>query len=130
MQTSLQSSLSQTQGIRTYRCPRHATDEEAAPASQYPFRHDAIVRCIGPALEGLEAEVPLVRNLIERRRAVEDGSGLGISTDEAGHVMRPSGAPDPCLYAIGALRRASSWETTSVPDISVAALEIAKQIAP
>jgi uncharacterized NAD(P)/FAD-binding protein YdhS len=93
-------------------------------------RYDAIVRCIGPALEGLEAEVPLVRNLIERRRAVEDGSGLGISTDEAGHVMRPSGAPDPCLYAIGALRRASSWETTSVPDISVAALEIAKQIAP
>ncbi len=91
-------------------------------------RYDAIVRCIGPALAGSEAEAPLVRHLIESGRAAEDAAGLGISTDREGRVVGPTGEPDPRLYAIGALRRASSWETTSVPDIARHAFDIAKQI--
>jgi len=93
-------------------------------------RYDAIVRCIGPALERAEAESPLVRDLIERGRAAPDRAGLGISTDPDGRVIRPSGEADPNLFAIGALRRASEWETTAVPDISVHALAIAKSIIP
>jgi uncharacterized NAD(P)/FAD-binding protein YdhS len=93
-------------------------------------RYDAIVRCIGPALERGEAEAPLVRDLIESGRASADAAGLGISTDEEGCVIGPNGEGDPGLFAIGALRRASSWETTSVPDISVHALAIAKRIVP
>jgi uncharacterized NAD(P)/FAD-binding protein YdhS len=91
-------------------------------------RYDAIVRCIGPALEGFEADAPLVRDLVEGGRAAVDAAGLGILTDDQGRVIGPSGRPDPCLFAIGALRRASGWETTSVPDISVQALDIAKRI--
>jgi uncharacterized NAD(P)/FAD-binding protein YdhS len=93
-------------------------------------RYHAIVRCIGPALSGSESEAPLVRHLIASGRAAEDPAGLGISTDEEGHVVAPGGEPDPHLFAIGALRRASSWETTSVPDIAVHAFQIAKRIVP
>jgi uncharacterized NAD(P)/FAD-binding protein YdhS len=91
-------------------------------------RYDAVVRCIGPALEGLEAQAPLVRHLIDCGRAAEDPAGLGISTDVQGHVIGPRGEPDPRLFAIGALRRASGWETTSVPDIALHAFDIAKRI--
>jgi uncharacterized NAD(P)/FAD-binding protein YdhS len=93
-------------------------------------RYEAIVRCIGPALERSEADTPLVHHLIESGRAEADPAGLGIATDELGRVVGPGGRGDPSLFALGALRRASSWETTSVPDISVHALAIAKRIIP
>jgi uncharacterized NAD(P)/FAD-binding protein YdhS len=93
-------------------------------------RYDAIVRCIGPALERSEAEAPLVRDLIACGRATVDPAGLGIATDDEGHVVGSGDRADPSLFAIGALRRASGWETTSVPDISVHALAIAKSIMP
>jgi uncharacterized NAD(P)/FAD-binding protein YdhS/predicted metal-dependent enzyme (double-stranded beta helix superfamily) len=91
-------------------------------------RYDTIVRCIGPALERAEAEAPLVRELIETGEAAADPAGLGIATDDEGRVVMPDGKTQPGLYAIGALRRASSWETTAVPDISVHALAIARCI--
>jgi uncharacterized NAD(P)/FAD-binding protein YdhS len=93
-------------------------------------RYDAIVRCIGPALGRSEAETPLVRHLIETGRASADPAGLGISTDEHGRVITATGASDARIFTIGALRRASSWETTSVPDIAAHALAIAKRIVP
>jgi uncharacterized NAD(P)/FAD-binding protein YdhS/quercetin dioxygenase-like cupin family protein len=93
-------------------------------------RYDVVVRCIGPALERAESEAPIVRELIESGRAAADPAGLGVSTDDDGRVLGPGGRADPHLYAIGALRRASSWETTSVPDISVHALAIAKRVVP
>jgi uncharacterized NAD(P)/FAD-binding protein YdhS/quercetin dioxygenase-like cupin family protein len=92
-------------------------------------RYDAIVRCIGPALD-LSSEAPIIRNLIASGRAAREAASLGIATDDAGRVLTPRGDPDPRLFAIGALRRASSWETTSVPNIAVHALDIAKLILP
>jgi len=105
-------------------------DVRLAGGARRSERYDAIVRCIGPALERAEADAPLVRDLIESGRAHADPAGLGISTDAAGRILRRDGTPDPGLFAIGALRRASSWETTSVPDIAAHALGIAKQIIP
>lgn len=89
--------------------------------------YGAIVRCIGPALSGFEANAPLVRALIDDGLALADPAGLGIVTDEAGRVVGPHG-PSDALLAIGALRRASSWETTAVPDIAVHAAALAKRI--
>ncbi len=93
-------------------------------------RFDRIARCIGPALERSETEAPLVRDLCASGLAAVDPAGLGIVTDEVGRVVGPSGAPSERIFAIGALRRASSWETTAVPDISVHALALAKHILP
>jgi uncharacterized NAD(P)/FAD-binding protein YdhS len=92
--------------------------------------YDAIVRCMGPAIEQREVETSLMVDLVDSGRAIRDPSGLGIVTDEEGRVVAADGSGDSTLLAIGAVRRASSWETTSVPDISVHARELARLIVP
>jgi uncharacterized NAD(P)/FAD-binding protein YdhS len=109
-----------------------ALEVELAPARgpRRRERYDRIVRCLGPALEHAETEAPLVSDLVASGLAAADPAGLGIVTDELGRVVDASGARSDRLFAIGALRRASSWETTSMPDISAHALALAKRIAP
>lgn len=89
-----------------------------------------IVRCIGAALDPSEAETPLTRALVSSGVAAANPAGLGIVTDDAGRVVDPAGVPSERLFAIGAVRRASSWETTAVPDIAVHALALAERIVP
>ena len=119
---------------RVARCApeAHALDVELtlvnAPARR--DRYAAIVRCIGPALEPSEAETPLVRALVASGLGAADPAGLGIVTDDEGRVVGASGAPSERILAVGAVRRASSWETTSVPDIAVHALAVAKRLVP
>ena len=104
--------------------------ETAGGGPRLHERYDRIVRCIGPALERAETEAPLVRDLASRGLAALDPAGLGLVTDELGRVVDARGVPSERLLAIGAVRRASSWETTAVPDISVHALALAKRIIP
>jgi uncharacterized NAD(P)/FAD-binding protein YdhS len=91
-------------------------------------RYDRIVRCIGPALERTEGDTPLVRNLVASGLAAPDPAGLGIVTDDLGRVVSASGVGSEALFVIGAPRRASAWETTAIPDISVQAAAIARRI--
>ena len=105
----------------------HLALSGGAPRSE---RVDCIVRCIGPALEPSEAGTPLVRALVASGLAARDPAGLGIVTDEHGRVVDVSGMPSGRIFAIGAVRRASSWETTSIPDIAVHALALAERIIP
>jgi len=76
------------------------------------------VRCIGPALDDSEAESPLIAALISDGAARRDPARLGIVTDGEGRVIDEGGASSERLFAMGALRRASAWETTAVPEIS------------
>jgi len=88
------------------------------------MRCDAIVRCIGPALEFSELENPIVRHLVADGRATVDAAGLGVVTDAAGRLESPRTTKQQ-IFTLGALRRASYWETTSVPEISRHAQHIA-----
>jgi uncharacterized NAD(P)/FAD-binding protein YdhS len=98
----------------------------SAPRRREPFAR--IVRCIGPALDPSEAETPLVRALIASGLAAADPAGLGIVTDDLGRVVDASGVASERIVGLGAVRRASSWETTSVPDIAVHALGLARRL--
>jgi len=89
-------------------------------------RFDAIVRCIGPALDDSEAESALVAALIGSGAARRDPARLGIVTDGEGRVVDGDGSPSDRLFAMGALRRASAWETTAVPEISRQAQALAR----
>ncbi len=91
-------------------------------------RFDAIVRCIGPALQHSEMETPLIRSLLEAGLAVRDPSGLGIVTGEDGALVDANGRASSTHFALGAHRRAATWETTSVPDISVQAQALARRL--
>jgi uncharacterized NAD(P)/FAD-binding protein YdhS len=93
-------------------------------------RYHCIVRCIGPALEPSEADTPLIQALVATGIATADPARLGIVSDEWGRVVSPSGAPSERVFGIGAVRRASSWETTAMPDITRHALALAERIAP
>lgn len=89
-------------------------------------RFDAIVRCIGPALDDSEAESALIDSLIHSGQAQRDPARLGIVTRDDGRVIRGDGSPSDRLFAMGALRRASAWETTAVPEISRQAHALAR----
>lgn len=91
-------------------------------------RYDTIVRCIGPALQQSELETPLLGSLRARGIAVVDDSGLGVVTSDDGAFVGRDGRPSDRYFALGAHRRASNWETTSVPDISVHALALARRL--
>lgn len=91
-------------------------------------RFDAIVRCIGPALERAETDNPLMSSLFAAGLAQPDPTGLGLVTDERGRVVRPDGVHSDRLLAIGALRRPAEWESTAVPDIAAQAARLAKHI--
>ena len=86
---------------------------------------DAVVRCIGPALDLAEGETPLLRSLIDAGLARVMPDGLGLETLVDGRLVDGRGAASKSIFGIGAVRRASHWETTSVPDISVDARRIA-----
>jgi uncharacterized NAD(P)/FAD-binding protein YdhS len=86
---------------------------------------DAVVRCIGPALKVTDGESPLICSLVEAGLARRAASGLGVDTDQEGRILDATGYANPRLVAIGALRRASDWETTSVPDIAAHARAVA-----
>jgi hypothetical protein len=92
--------------------------------------YDALVRCVGPAIEGSDLETPLVRAMLARGVAQRDPAGLGIVTDAIGRVVDAQGRPSPRLLALGALQRAEGWETTSVPEIAAAARTLAAELLP
>ena len=77
----------------------------------------------------MEAQTPLLRSLIDGGLATLVPHGLGIETTPEGRVVDGRGEPSSRLYGIGAVRRASDWETTSVPDIARHARELARAIA-
>ena len=92
-------------------------------------RFDAVVRCVGPALDVAEAATPLLRSLIDGGLATLSPNGLGIETTPDGCVVDGRGEASPRIFGLGAVRRASDWETTSVPDIAKHALQVARAIA-
>jgi uncharacterized NAD(P)/FAD-binding protein YdhS len=88
-------------------------------------RFDAVVRCIGPALDVADGETPLLRSLLDAGLARLTPDRLGIETLADGRLIDAYGGASTRIFGIGAVRRASHWETTSVPDISVDARRIA-----
>ena len=92
-------------------------------------RFDAVVRCVGPALDVAEATTPLLQSLIDGGLAALAASGLGIETTTDGRVVDARGEASHRIFGIGAVRRACDWETTSVPDIAKHAQQLAREIA-
>ncbi|HXU04164.1 MAG TPA: FAD/NAD(P)-binding protein [Polyangia bacterium] len=92
-------------------------------------RFDAVVRCVGPALDVADAATPLLQSLVDGGLAALGASGLGIETTTDGRVVDARGEASHRIFGLGAVRRACDWETTSVPDIAKHAQQIAREIA-
>jgi uncharacterized NAD(P)/FAD-binding protein YdhS/quercetin dioxygenase-like cupin family protein len=104
-----------------------AINERSGQSRREKF--DAVVRCVGPALDAAEATTPLLRSLVEGGFATLAPNGLGIETTPDGRIVDGRGEASSRIFGIGAVRRACDWETTSVPDIAKHALQLARAIA-
>jgi uncharacterized NAD(P)/FAD-binding protein YdhS len=101
--------------------------ERSGPSRRERF--DAVVRCVGPALDVAEAATPLLQSLIDGGLAALAPNGLGIETTAEGRVVDARGEASARIFGLGAVRRACDWETTSVPDIARHAQQLAREIA-
>jgi uncharacterized NAD(P)/FAD-binding protein YdhS len=88
-----------------------------------------IVNCAGPQARITTTDAPPpIRALLAGGAARLDLHGLGLDTDPGGALMNRSGRPSPTLFAIGALRRGTLWETTAIPELRVQTGALAQRI--
>jgi uncharacterized NAD(P)/FAD-binding protein YdhS len=90
-------------------------------------RFDAVVNCTGPEGDIARIRDPLIRSLLESKRARPDALGLGLDVNADSRLVG-SGA-SPALYALGPLTKGAFWEIVAVPDIRDQAAAVAKAIA-
>lgn len=67
--------------------------------------------------------------LLDRGWAARDALGLGVLTDDAGHLLAADGVPQPDLYYAGPMWRAQDWEMTAVPELRRRLPRVANAIA-
>lgn len=77
---------------------------------------DRIINCTGPSTS-LGSFDDLFRELVKTGLARIDPVGIGIETASDGSVIDRSGVASKNIYALGPVRKATSWETTAVPEI-------------
>ena len=87
-----------------------------------------IVNCTGPAGDLTKCRSPLLRDLLARGYARPDACELGLDVDEHCRLLNGNGEPKDHLLAVGPLSRGSFWEITSVPDIRVQAVQVARYL--
>lgn len=85
---------------------------------------DAIINCMGPESNYERLEDPLIKNLLRKRLIRTDPLKLGIDCTPEGIVLEGNGQPSPFLYTIGPPTKGVLWESTSVPEIRVAAVRL------
>jgi uncharacterized NAD(P)/FAD-binding protein YdhS len=88
---------------------------------------DAVINCTGPEGDIARIADPLIRSLLESKRARPDRLGLGLDVGSDSR-LNGSGA-SPALYALGPLTKGAFWEIVAVPDIRSQAADVAKAIA-
>jgi uncharacterized NAD(P)/FAD-binding protein YdhS len=77
---------------------------------------DRLVNCTGPAVRIDRDRRPLVRSLLERGLARPDAHGLGFAVASDGRLVGGRSV-ERSIFALGALRRGTIWETTAIPEI-------------
>jgi uncharacterized NAD(P)/FAD-binding protein YdhS len=90
-------------------------------------RFEAVINCTGPEGDIARIADPLIRNLLESKRARPDRLGLGLDVDSDSRLA--GGGDSPALYALGPLTKGAFWEIVAVPDIRGQAAGVAKAIA-
>ncbi|OQP68649.1 FAD/NAD(P)-binding protein [Niastella populi] len=90
---------------------------------------NAIINCMGPECNYENLDDPLIKNLLQRGLIRSDELRLGLDCSPGGIIIEKNGAPSPFLFTLGPPVKGILWEITSVPEIRVAALQLAKLVA-
>lgn len=118
---SITSVVETAQGVEVSLRPRGERRSETLPANY-------LVNCTGPAEMIDDDPQPLLASLLRERLARPDAHRLGLAVGDDGELAPPAGRHGS-LFALGALRRGSLWETTAIAEIRAQAEELAASIA-
>lgn len=91
-------------------------------------RFDVLVRATGLDTDVERTTHPLIAHLRESGLVAADPLGLGLRTSPRFEVLDHKDVAVRGLYAIGPLLRAQLWEITAVPELRVAARELAGRL--
>ncbi|MGO1073490.1 FAD/NAD(P)-binding protein [Lysobacter sp. CA199] len=91
-------------------------------------RFDALIRATGLDTDVERTTHPLIAHLRESGLVAADPLGLGLRSSAQFEVLDHKGVAVRGLYAIGPLLRAQLWEITAVPELRVAARELAGRL--
>ncbi len=84
-----------------------------------------LINCTGPRLRLFDDPPALIRNLARQGLARPDGHGIGLDTAADGGFLDTAGTPSTRLFALGALRRGTLWESTAIPELRAQAEALA-----
>jgi uncharacterized NAD(P)/FAD-binding protein YdhS len=87
-----------------------------------------VINCAGPNGDPAVTDDLLLAHLVQRGLIRSEPQGLGLDIDVEGRLIGWEGQAASTFFALGPLTRGRLWETTSVPDIRVQALECAANV--
>jgi uncharacterized NAD(P)/FAD-binding protein YdhS len=88
-----------------------------------------VINCTGPDTDLTRVRDPLVVALRRDGLIRPDELGLGLDTDDEGRLVAADGDPSSRLTLLGPLRKGRLWEHTAVPELRVAAKQVADRLA-
>ncbi|MFC3552461.1 FAD/NAD(P)-binding protein [Lysobacter cavernae] len=91
-------------------------------------RFDVLIRATGFDTDLERTSHPLIAHLRESGLVSADPLGLGLNASPRFEALDAHGVPVRGLYALGPLLRAQLWEITAVPELRVAARQLARQL--
>ena len=89
---------------------------------------DYVINCIGPSINLSKGSEPLLINAINDSVLRLDALSIGIDCDDIGRARRTHSGVHKNLFVVGALRRASLWESTAVPELRKQTEQIAEYL--
>jgi uncharacterized NAD(P)/FAD-binding protein YdhS len=87
-----------------------------------------VINCTGPETDLRRVDDGFVQRLLDDGLVRPDPLGLGIDTDSGGNVLDASGRPLERVFLVGPLRKGQLWEHTAVPELRVAAVDMARRL--
>jgi uncharacterized NAD(P)/FAD-binding protein YdhS len=107
-------------GIRADLRTRHGAD--------LTLHCGTVVNCTGPGSPATGTE-PLAESLRRSGLARLNPLATGFDCDPTGALLDATGRPSAPLWAVGPIRRGSTWETTAIPEIRSQAATLAAALA-
>lgn len=91
-------------------------------------QYDVLVRATGLDTDVERTSHPLLAQLRDSGLVSADPLGLGVRASAQSELLDRRGMPVRGLYGLGPLLRGQSWELTAVPELLVAARQLADQL--
>jgi uncharacterized NAD(P)/FAD-binding protein YdhS len=86
---------------------------------------DRIIQATGLDTAVAYAQDPLLAQLLASGLATPDPLQLGLAAEVDGQLLDAEGRAQPGLYGVGSLLRGNLWECTAMPEIRIAARQLA-----